>query len=93
MYSNKKLQISGSKTKFITINNNKDDHHNIKIRIDDHNEINESESLKILGFVQNKHNSMDTHLNLVASKVGMTLAKLKPILELVPKDQRKRIKT
>ena len=91
MYTNKRLQINGSKTKILTIINNKDDGSKIKIRIDDNNEISESETIKILGFQQNRRNTMDTHLNTVSSNVGMLLAKLKPALTYMPDPIKKRI--
>ena len=34
---------------------------------------------------------MDSHLNYTASKIGMTLAKIRPVLEFVTQEQRKRI--
>ena len=90
-FNNKILKINGEKTKFLTIPNSKDDDRRISIKINHNTEINESETLKILGFIQNKRNTMENHLNWVASKIGMTLAKLRPIFEYISDDQRKRI--
>ena len=91
VYSNKKLQINGSKTQFLTIQKRNDDNYKIKINISDTESIEESNSIRILGFVQNKRNTLDTHMNWVSSKVCMTLAKLKPILGYLNESQRKRI--
>ena len=49
--------------------------------------------MKILGFVQNHQNTMDSHLNSTARKIGMTLANLKPALSFMSHDLKKRIIT
>ena len=90
-YNNKRLQINGSKTQFLTIPRTNKDDYKIKLRINHNTMVSESEKIKILGFIQNKRNNMESHLNSMASKVGMTLAKLKPMLTYMPEEIKKRV--
>ena len=93
MNHNKRLQINGGKTQVLTFENKREDDYQITINVDATTTVRESESIKILGFVINRRNSLDTHLNSVASKIGLTLAKLQPALKFMTPDLRKRIIT
>ena len=68
MNHNKRLQINGGKTQILTIENKKEDNYRLQIKVDAATTIKESESIKILGFILNRRNSLDTHLNGVAAK-------------------------
>ena len=91
--NNKKLQINGTKTQLLTIKDKDEDDHKIRIKVDENNYITESETMKILGFTQNRKNTMDSHLNRTASKIGMTLANLKPALKFMTPEIKKRVVT
>ena len=79
LYKNNILQMNGTKTCFVVINSPHDNDHpeRLSIRIDDKNIIKEDDCIKILGFFQNKRNSMDTQLNAIAAKTGMIMSKLR----------------
>ena len=79
--------------KILTIQNKREYEYKIHIKGDIYTIINKSESITILGFVQNRRNTMDTHLNSLAAKVGMMLANLKPALTFMSEKVRKRIIT
>ena len=49
--------------------------------------------MKILGFIQNRRNTMDTHINSMASKIGLTLSNLKPALQYMSPEIKKRVIT
>ena len=83
IYTNKKLQMNGDKSAFITFKSKYDKYSQSKLKITtEKNEIiHEAEALKILGFHINRRNTMDTHLNATSSKISMILSKLKPALK------------
>ena len=83
MYTDKTLKINGGKTQFLKIKHKNEENHKITINIDNDTKIEESETINILGFIQNRRNTMDTHLNWVATKVGMTIAQLEPAMTFV----------
>ena len=93
MNHNKRLQINGGKTQVLTIENKREDDFKIRIKIDAATQVQESETIKILGFILNRRNTLDSHLNAVASKIGLALSKLKPALSFMSSDLRKRIVT
>ena len=93
VYSNKKLKINGSKTQFITITQANEDSRKIKLQIDENETLEETETMKILGFIQNRNNTMDTHLNAISAKVSMLLSKIRPAFPYLNEDTRKQIIT
>ena len=81
LYNNKILQMNGTKTCFITIASSHDNRspNKLKIKVDENFSITEDQCIKILGFFQNRQNSMDTQVNAIAAKTGMLMSKLKPV--------------
>ena len=82
LYNNKILQMKGTKTCFITIASSHDNRspNKLKIKVDENFSITEDQCIKILGFFQNRRNSMDTQVNAMAAKTGMPMSKLKPAI-------------
>ena len=70
LYNNKILQMNGTKTCFITIASSHDNRspNKLKIKVDENFSITEDQCIKILGFFQNRRNSMDTQVNAIAAK-------------------------
>ena len=68
MYDNKILKMNGDKTFFITIASSHDEKVNrkIKIKIDQNVTLVEDDVIKILGFLQNRRNSMDSQVNAIS---------------------------
>ena len=52
----------------------------LKRKVDDNFSITKDQCIKILGFFQNRQNSMDTQVNAIAAKTGMLMSKLKPAI-------------
>ena len=82
LYNNKILQTNDMKTCFITIASSHDNRspNKLKIKVDENFSITEDQCIKILGFFQNRQNSMDTQANAIAAKTGMLMSKLKPAI-------------
>ena len=63
----------------------------MKIKVTEDTIIQEVEKLKILGFHQNKRNTMDSQLTATASKVGLAMSKLRPALPYLTPETRKQL--
>ena len=87
--------MNGDKTAFLTIESKheKEEKEKLTIKTENNKIIKEDETLKILGFQQNRNNTMDSHLNATAAKVGMNIANLKPALPYLSEKNRKEIIT
>ena len=81
LYNSKILQTNVTKTCFITIASSHDNRspNKLKIKVDENFSITEDQCIKILGFFQNRRNSMETQVNAIAAKTGMLMSKLKPV--------------
>ena len=93
IYSNKNLKINGTKTQFLTIANARYENQKIKLQIDDNNTVTENKSIKLLGFMQNRRNMMDSRLNNLSAKAGMILSKMRSTFAFIPEEKREQIIT
>ena len=96
VYSNKQLKMNGEKMRFLTIDSKHDDTRpgKLKIKVDKDTTLTRDKKQKILGFHQNKRNTMDSQITATASKVGLAISKLRPALPyLTPKVRKQLVNT
>ena len=81
-YSLNRLKINSGKTKILITKHpaKRQNNEPISFMSPDGETIIESNSIKILGFIRNNRDSMDSHINMVSGRVNSVLTELSPLL-------------